>query len=129
MPPSAMWRRSRSFSPKSMERRPSGRRTSGGTGNTPRRSSGVSLALFIVKPSEDLSFAQRVVRCQVRPAPRPARRPVDRRVGPERIAGGEAEGQEGGGAEVEAAGADVGLGDARLVAAEADPQPALVVEG
>src|SRR5713226_4203212 len=47
IPPSAIWRTSRSFSRKSIDRHASLRRASGGTGNTPRRSAGTRGAVLM----------------------------------------------------------------------------------
>lgn len=49
--------------------------------------------------------------------------------GPERMGGGEAEWEEGGGTEVEAAGGDVGFGEGGLVSGEAEGEPAAGGEG
>ena len=49
--------------------------------------------------------------------------------GPEFVGCGKAQGEPGGGAEVEAAGGDVGFADAGLVAGEADGEPTFFIEG
>src|ERR1700730_4325377 len=123
-----MWRTSRSLSAKSIGRPPEGPRGSGGTANTPRRASGVSGAIFIVRSSERILLRQRVISRNVPSRPRAAGGPLRGWIGPEGLAGGKAQRQEGDGAEVEAAGADVGLGEMRLVAGQAHVEPAALVE-
>src|SRR5437667_2481500 len=61
--------------------------------------------------------------------PRVDLRPRLRGRRPERIAGGESEREQRDRAQVQAAGRDIRFADARLVAAESDPQPAVRVKG
>src|SRR5713226_8846447 len=123
-----MWLTIRSLSPKSMRRPLSARRGNGGTANTPRRSSGTSRDLFIVSSSVRILLRQCVVRGKVGARPRAPGGPPRGRIGPEGVMGGKTEGQERDRAQVEAAGADVGLGEMRLMAGEAHLQPAVLVE-
>src|SRR5712691_5382211 len=124
-----MWRTRRSLSPKSMRRPFSARRASGGTANTPCRSSGVSGSLFIVGPSRWILLRQGVIRRKVRARPRAPGGPPRGWIGPEGVMGGKTEGQERDRAQVEAARADVRLGEMRLVAGQTHLQPAVLVEG
>ena len=78
-----------------------------------------------IAPSAHL---QRVIDRERLTAPRADRRPRLRGRRPELVGRRQAERQQRDGAEIQAAGRDVGFADARLVAAEADPQPAIRVE-
>src|ERR1700694_5686224 len=121
-----MWRTRRSLSEKSMGRRPAAARGNEGTVNTPRRSSGASGASFMVRSSGPILLGQGMVGGKVGARPRAPGRPLRGRIGPEGMMGGKAEGQERDRAQIEAARADVRLGEMRLMGRQADPQPAVL---